>query len=143
MKKPILLIISLFAVSLIYAQTQTMKNLDFVKKLSKETSQAIADGDFATAADYIEPYWPMSKTDFEKFQSQATKSFKAISQGLGKSFGSTKINEQNLGDVIFREVYFIQYEESPLRIEYIYYKTQEGWIINGIKWDDQFELEFD
>lgn len=143
MKKTVLFLIGLFLFVSIHAQNQTMSDLNFAKKLSKETTQYIADGDFATAADYIQPYYPMSKIDFEKFKSQASKSFKAISEGLGKTFGIAKIHEQNLGDVIFREVYFIQYEDSPLRIEYIYYKTKEGWIIDSIKWDDQIEQEFD
>ena len=143
MKKTFTLAVSILFYLAVNAQSQTMKDLNFVKKLSQETSEYIANGDFATAADYIKPYWPMSEDDFKRFQIQATKSFKIISEGLGKSDSAVKINEQNLGEIVFREVYFIQFEESPLRIEYIYYKTPKGWIINSIKWDADFELEFD
>lgn len=143
MIKNIVFLFSLvFAISA-NAQQNTLDNLDFARKLSLETSQYIAAGDFATAAEYIKPFWPMPESEFNKFIAQATKSFKYISEGMGKSYGVSKVSEQNLGDVIYREVYFIQYEEAPLRIEFVYYKPKTSWIINNIKWDADFELEFD
>lgn len=143
MKKALLffLLSSFFLVT--NAQNQAMESLDFVKKLSKETTQYLSNADFATAADYIKPFWPMPEDEFKRFQAQATKSFKYITEGMGSSIGYVKIKEQTLGDIVFREVYFIQYKESPLRVEYIYYKTEKGWVINNIKWDADFELEFD
>lgn len=143
MIKNILFLFSLVLAISANAQKETIDNLDFVRKLSLETSQYIASGDFATAAEYIKPFWPMPESEFNKFIAQATKSFKYISEGMGNSSGISKVNEQILGEIVFREVYFIQYEEAPLRIEFVYYKTAKGWIINNIKWDVDFELEFD
>lgn len=143
MKKSIIFLLSFLFLSIAYGQDEVFENLDFTRKLSKETSQYIAAEDFATATEYIQPFWPIPKSEFERFKSQATKSFKIISEGLGKPLSSVKIKEQNLGDLIFREIYFIQYPESPIRVEYIYYKTDKGWVINNIQWSGDYELEYD
>ena len=68
MIKNIVFLFSLvFAISA-NAQQNTLDNLDFARKLSLETSQYIAAGDFATAAEYIKPFWPMPESEFNKLQ---------------------------------------------------------------------------
>ncbi len=133
----------LFIANISFSQSSTLKDLDEVRQLSKKTSEFISQNDLDDAASGIRNFWPMPAHEFEDFKLQAIKSFKSISKGLGEAYGYTKINEELLGEIVFKEVYFIEYPSSPLRLVYIYYKSQKGWIVSSIKWDVNFEEEFE
>ncbi|WP_047546806.1 hypothetical protein [Psychroserpens sp. Hel_I_66] len=61
---------------------------------------------------------------------------------FGKSIGITKVKHLKLGDVAYKDVYFVRYKVIALRFIFIYYKNENGLLMNSFKFDENFEEEF-
>ena len=91
----------------------------------------------------MRPYFPLPDAEIDNLETKTIKQLSIISLRFGKTFGNQKISESEIEDIFYKEIYFVQYEKSALRLRFLYYFNGDGWIINHFKWDDKFYDELD
>ena len=66
-----------------------------------------------------------------------------VSERFGNIIGTNFIKDKAVKEHILRKIYVIKFEKHMIRVLFTYYNNGNGWILNGFKWDDQFEELFD
>lgn len=142
-----LLKITFFALAMSFtlqstAQTKFLKDIENAKLISKDVAQLFKENKIAAAFEKIKVYWPLPENEITHLESRTIQSMNLIADRFGKSEEIIKVSEQSIKETAFKEVYFVKYENTAIRLTFTYYKNNKGWIINGFKWDDNFMEEF-
>lgn len=142
MKNFIISMLCLF-VSIGYAQYNTLKTLDDVKALSKKVAESFVASKVNKSFDEMKYYWPLPENEINDLEEKTVKYLNILEDRLmGASFGYEKIKEEKISDFALRETYIIKYPISAIRLKFVYYKNEKGWVLNSFKWDDTFSEEF-
>ncbi|SMO34170.1 hypothetical protein SAMN06265220_101140 [Flavobacterium nitrogenifigens] len=124
------------------AQSEYLKDVENAKLISKEVAQLFKENKINEAFIKIKTYWPLPENEIDNLESKTIQSLNLVAERFGKSEQIVKVSEQNIKETAFRETYLVKYETTALRLIFTYYKNNNGWVINGFKWDDSFTEEF-
>lgn len=119
-----------------------LKDRQAAQALSLQVVSLFSQEKIEKAVSTMRAYWPIPNEEIDRVQEQTIGQMKLLNSRFGKMLGINKIKEESVQDFALREVYFIRYEKSALRLIFIYYHNQDGWIINSFSWDDSFVKEF-
>jgi len=125
------------------AQDKTLKDQDALKDLSKKATELFAHGEIVKAIEALRPYWPLPKNEIDNVEEKSLTAMNLVTERFGKFIGTLKIKEQKIADIAFKEKYLIRLNNTAIRLTFIYYKSNDGWIVNSFKWDDNFIEEFE
>lgn len=90
----------------------------------------------------VRPYFPISDERFTRMRDEARKQHALAELQFGKPLGHALAREELVNDTVLKLVYLEKYEWDALVWEFTFYKPTEGWIINGISFDDGFRSLF-
>jgi len=124
------------------AQEKYLKDEDDIEVFSKKITLLFSKNKPLEAFSELSLYWPLAETEVELLKEKTVKSINAVEDRFGKEKGIVKISTKKIGDVAIRVTYFVKYNILALRYIYTYFHSEEGWILNAFKWDDDFEEEF-
>jgi len=142
LKKSLLLLICLLAFASSRAQVKYLASADEVRAFTKKTSLLLKDNNTTEFFKVMKQYWPMPENELANLEEKTIKGFNLIAPRFGKVEDVVKIKEETIKDLGLRETYFIKYQYSVVRLIYTYYRNNNGWTINGFKWDTEFSNEF-
>lgn len=125
-----------------FSQGKYLKNIEEVKDLSNKTSQLFYETKINECFDVLEMYWPIEKNEIISLEENTLKYINILDERFGKKESIVKIKEEKIMDFAFRETFIIKFKNHAIRLIYIYYRNNEGWILNSFKWDDNFMDEF-
>lgn len=124
------------------AQVHFLKDLESAKSLSLKVTQLFLEGDISSAANLLRPYWPVPENELSNFETKTIQGINILSERFGKLEGIEKISERAIKQTVVEEVYLVKFEKSAIRLVYVFYKSNKGWILNSFKWDDNLENIF-
>lgn len=142
LKSALLLTGLLFSIMVLKAQVKFLKTADEVKSLSQKTSTYFKDNKMKEFFKEIRQYWPLPENEIDGLEEKTIQGMNILQSRYGKTESSVKISEEVIKDFAIRETYIVKFENSAARLIYTYYKNNNGWILNGFKWDDNFASEF-
>lgn len=143
MKKLFALVLLLFIHSLdSFSQSTYMKDKSETSDVSQKVTKLFSESKIAEAVVLLSLYWPLPQNEISSIESQTVKYLNVFNERFGKVQGIEKGKTETINDFAIREVYFIKYSNHAIRLIFIYYRGEKGWIINSFKWDDSFEKEF-
>lgn len=125
------------------AQVEFIKDVEQAKSLSREVAKHFKENKITEAFAKIKAHWPLPENEIDNLEAKTIQSMNLISGRFGNSAEIVKISEQNIKETAFREIYFVKYENTAIRLIFTYYKNKNGWIVNAFKWDDNFTQEFE
>lgn len=135
----------LFCCMALSAQSQynCLKNLDDAKALSKKVVESFMNSKISKSFEEMKYYWPIPDNEVDDLEQKTTKYLNILEDRMmGKPIGYEKIKEEAISDFAIRETYMVKYPISAIRLKFVYYKNEKGWILNSFKWDDTFSEEF-
>jgi pyruvate/2-oxoacid:ferredoxin oxidoreductase alpha subunit len=124
------------------AQNKYLKDIENAKLISKDVAQLFKENKINEAFIKIKTYWPLPENEIDNLESKTIQSMNLVAERFGNSEEIVKVSEQTIKETAFREIYLVKYENTALRLIFTYYRNNNGWIINGFKWDDSFTEEF-
>jgi hypothetical protein len=139
-----LALITVFSLTIVAAsaQQQYLKNADDARDLSKKASELFKENKISDLIKVLKPYWPLPQNEMDNVEEKTIKTLNMVEERFGKSESVIKIKEETIKDFAIREVYFVKYKNTAIRLMFSYYKDDAGWMVNGFKWDDKFDEEF-
>lgn len=66
------------------------------------------------------------------------KELESMSGKLGKYLSSELISEEKIAKSLTKNSYLVKFERQPIRIEFIFYKSNKEWSLQNFSYDDQF-----
>lgn len=142
MQKTLNLILALFIIQCANAQSY-LKSKEDITKYSDKIIIHIRNQEYANAFEEIHKYWPLPENELEQLESQTVKQFNLVADRFGNIIGSDFIKDKTIKDFVLRKIYVIRFEKHMIRVQFTYYRNDKGWVLNGFKWDDDFEELFD
>ena len=126
----------------INAQSTVLKSLEDCNKISEEVTKNFLKGDYSAAVDEMSAVWPISDQEKQGFLDKTIQSMPKVNAYYGEFIGYEKIEDEKLGTIGYTEIYALKMEKSALRMIFIYYKGEDGWILHSFTWDDGFKKMF-
>lgn len=120
-----------------------ISNREDLSKHAGSVVMHLKDSEFHKAFSELQKYWPLPENEVAQLESQTMKQFNVVSDRFGKIIGADFVNDRTVKDYVVRKTYVIRFEKHMIRLLFTYYKNDKGWLLNGFKWDDQFEELFD
>ena len=142
LRKSLITLLVVFGLTDFYSQNTLLKDTEAAKLLSRSVSQDFRDHKIEEAFNILSPYWPLPVNEINNLKTQTIQSINLISERYGKAESVVKVSEQNIKDAGFRETYLVKFEYTAIRLIFTYYKNSKGWLVNGFKWDSEFDEEF-
>lgn len=124
------------------AQVKTLKTEEEARLLSKKVTELFKNDQCSKGLSELENYWPLPGDEIDNLKEKTIKYMNLLKERFGDVIGYAKGTEQKIADFSIREVYFIKYQNSAIRLIYIYYRNNDGWLVNSFKWDDNYKEEF-
>lgn len=142
MRKILTVVVALLIVHFAKAQSY-LSSKDDLSKHSDRVMKFLKDSEFQKAFTELQNHWPLPANELTQLESQTIKQFNMVEDRFGNIIGTDFIKDMNVKDFVTRKIYVIKFEKHMIRVLFTYYKNDHGWILNGFKWDDQFEELFD
>lgn len=142
MKKILAFVLVLSVTQAVTAQNY-LSSKDELTKHSGDVMRFLEDGEFQKAFAELEKYWPFPANEMVQLETQTIKQLNVVSERFGTITGTDFIRDNAIKDFVLRKSYVIRFEKHMIRVLFTYYKTDNGWILNGFKWDDQIDGLFD
>jgi hypothetical protein len=124
------------------AQVKYLKDVAQTQELSKRVAGLLSDNKVTEAFTEMTGYWPLPQSQIEELEAKTVEQLNSIYENYGKPIGTIKLKTENIAEVALRETYLVRLEYFAIRLIFTYYKNNQGWIVNGFKWDDSFKEEF-
>ena len=125
------------------AQEKYLENEVETQNLSKEVAQLFYDDYITVAFKKLAPYWPLPADEIESIEEKTIRYLNLLDERFGEKQSVQKLGVEKISDFALRETYVIKYEYSAIRLQFTYYKNNQGWLVNSFKWDDKFSEEFE
>ena len=142
MKKLQLLVIALFALSSVSAQTASFKSTKEAHAFAENMVKQIIAGQSIAAFEAIKPYWPLDASTIDGLAKTTSEQIPMLEETFGKVTGYEFAGSETLGTSGHLETFLIKYEQSALRFYVVFYNGGNGWIVNSLSWDDNWDFLF-
>ncbi len=142
LRKTLITLLVVFGLTEFYSQNTLLKDIEAAKLVSRNVTEDFRDNKIEEAFNTLSPYWPLPVNEINNLKTQTIQSVNLISERYGKAESIVKVSEQNIKDAGFRETYLVKFEYTAIRLIFTYYKNSKGWLVNGFKWDSEFDEEF-
>jgi len=142
MRKLFAILFALCVIPLANAQNLLSSKEDLTKH-SDKVMMFLKNSEFQNAFAELQKYWPLPENELTQLESQTVKQFNLVADRFGRIIGTDFIKDKTIKDFAVRKIYVIRFEKHMIRVLFTYYKNQNGWILNGFKWDDKFDELFD
>lgn len=140
-KKFIIMIISLVNLNLC-AQEKYLKDVHETQQLSQQIVELFSKNKISQSFNQLALYWPLPESEIEQIKDKTIKYLNIVEQRFGKSIGILKVKNEAISDFAIQETYLVRYDITAIRLIFTFYRGNNGWILNGFKWDDAFTEEF-
>ncbi|PKQ62202.1 hypothetical protein BZG02_12855 [Labilibaculum filiforme] len=142
MKKILFAVMAILFLQSTKAQT-FLNSKDELSKHSEKVMNFLKDSEFQKAFTELQVYWPLPENEMKQLESQTIKQFNMVADRFGNIIGFDFIRDESIKDYAIKKIYVLRFEKHMIRVLFTYYKNNDGWILNGFKWDDQFDELFE
>jgi hypothetical protein len=122
---------------------EILKDANAVTKHADKVIHQIEKMNISEAFAELKVYWPLPENEISSLESQTLRQLNVATDRFGKIIGSSFIIEEKVADFLVRRIYVIRYEKHLIRVMFVYYKNDEGWILNAFNWDDKADDLFE
>jgi hypothetical protein len=112
-------------------------------KLAGRFMRDVVEGKIVGAFDRVRPYFPIPQQEFEELASRTESQLRGSERDFGRMLGYKFVREERVKDFLIRFTFIIKHELTVTRWRFLYYKPEDGWLLNSLYWDDQVENLFD
>ncbi len=137
MKHILMVIITALFIQCTEAQSY-LKNKVELSEHSERVMDFLKDSEFQKAFTELQEYWPLPENEMVQLETQTIKQFNMVADRFGDIIGVDFIKDETIKDFVVKKIYVLRFEKHMIRVLFTYYRNNEGWILNGFKWDDQF-----
>lgn len=142
MKKRIIALLFLLTGLGLFGQNKYLNDVDETQLFSEKVVNLFAQNKIKQTFNVLSEYWPLPKSEIKNLEKTTIEYLNFIDNRFGKSIGTLKVKNETISDFAIQETYLVRYDITAIRLIFTFYRGNNGWILNGFKWDDAFTEEF-
>jgi len=117
----------------------TLPSATAVKDHADNVVRNLKERRIEKAFSLVKEHWPLDPAEIDELEQTTVSSFAAIDGRLGKVVDMELITDVMAGSSLRRFTYIIRHERHIIRIRLTYLRNSSGWVVNGVKWDDDVD----
>lgn len=125
------------------AASQPLQEEAATNALCENAGRQLAQLKSGDAFAALAPYWPISGAELQSLAQETQAQLQLFQGRFGKITGLEWVQSQHRGKSLLRHTYLLKFESHAVRLECLFYKPREHWLVNAVYWDDQLERLFD
>ena len=90
----------------------------------------------------LAPYWPIAGDELQALSNDAQAQLELFERRFGKPLGAEWVNTQTAGKSLLRHNYLVKFENHAVRLQCVFYKPKDWWMVSAFLWDDQLDRLF-
>lgn len=123
-------------------KAEVLKGPQEARQLADRIMSKVGSGDVDSGLTLMKPYLIVPEVELEAQRNQAKLQWPLLSQRFGACIGQEFIREDRVGESLLRLVYIQKFERHAMRWVFIFYRNNEGWVLNTFKFDDAIQTIF-
>ena len=104
--------------------------------------QQIMAGEYDAAFQGIRPHFPISDRRFSKLAEETKKQHGLAQLQFGKPLSHVFVGTAMVKDSLLRIRFLERFEWDAMYWEFLFYRPDQGWLLNGIGFDDDLQRLF-
>ncbi|MDI1301204.1 MAG: hypothetical protein PSX71_04815 [bacterium] len=124
------------------ALAEGFKSPEATKEFSDKLMIYFSQAKFTEGLNTAKPYWPLPVVEIDGLANQINQSWPIVDKRMGKSLGSEYIKSIPLGSSIIRHLYLQKLENHFIFWQIDFYKPNNEWRIDSIKFLDSLDPIF-
>lgn len=142
-KVVLILIVIMLAFTIIsFAENIGFEDEKRVREYCNSFIEYIVDEEIQKAFDLIEGQWIFSPSEIQSIEVQAIKQLDLVKGRFGNILGYKMLKQEIVGDMFLKYTYIVKYENHIIRWIFIFYKSEDVWLLNTIRFDDSIDKLF-
>ncbi len=137
-----LLALVLGALGPVVHATEVLKGPAEARQLGDRIMARVGAGDVDTALSMMRPYLVIPEVELEALRNQIKIQMPVASQRFGDAIGQEFIKEERVGESLLRLVYLQRYQRHAMRWYFVFYRNDDGWVLNTFRFDDGIQNMF-
>lgn len=126
------LLIYIFATT---AHSQPRQTQADVRKLTDSIMGFVGTGKFDSAWKQLKASTIIPAAEFDAFTAQFASQQPNIALRYGRPTGHEYIRDEQIGTALLRIQYIAKYQHSAMRWQFLFYRTENGWLVSDFKFD--------
>ena len=135
-----LLLISLVIYSQEIEKNYTFRTLDEVNSYTDDVMNSFSKGKISNAFSILKMKWILPENEIDQLEGMMLKQLNMIEQRFGNVVGYELAKEFKVNQTLLRRYYFLKYDYHTLICVFTFYNSGKGWMLNGFKYNDDFEI---
>lgn len=132
----------LLTISLTGADLKSLKSIEEARAHSDEVMELFEGQKYELMFRRVGDCMPLPENELENLKSSTIRQINGVAGRFGEIIGHNFIKEEAVEDFYIRRTYVLRFENHMLRVYFIYYRNNEGWLLNNFKWDDNIDELF-
>lgn len=112
------------------------------RELTDKVMTFVAKGEIEAGIRLLKPYSVVPDAEFEAAIGQLKLQVPVMRERFGKILGSEFLREDPTGNSLIRITQLQKFEKHPMRWIFIFYKSDNGWVLNTFYFDDNIRSLF-
>jgi hypothetical protein len=117
------------------AQSQFLSSPEETRKVAEGIAASFASGNFSGAMKELRPLSVIPATEFDVFEAQFNSQAGNLFRQFGSATGYEFVREDRVGTRLIRQQFLVFHEKAPLRWNFVFYKTEKGWVLPHFNFD--------
>ena len=135
MLRVFLLSVPVLIASNLFAQSH-LKDSTALRRHSKAFMEELVKGEVGEAFSSFKEYSRLPDKEADRLASKLKGQLSDYESSYGELIDQHALMEDHLGAHLMERVHILRYEDQPVRFHFIYYRSDEGWILTFIRWKD-------
>lgn len=110
--------------------------------LAHQFVELVMTGNYDEAFKRIRPFFPISEARFTKLAEETKKQHGLAQLQFGKPVGQVFASADTVKETVLRIRYVEKFEWDAMYWEFMFYRPQDGWLLNGLGFDDDMDVLF-
>jgi hypothetical protein len=136
MKKIVCVVFLMFSMS---AFADGFKSVEATRVFADGLMEQFSQKKFVEALNSAKIYWPLPPIEIDGMANQIDQQWPTIDKRFGKYTGREFIKSKKIGSSFVRYYYLHKFENHAIYWQIDFYKPNDQWIINSIKFLDTLE----
>jgi hypothetical protein len=111
-----------------------------LRPFTDKIMEMVIKGELKKAFNTIKPYIVTSEAELQAAAQNSETQRIQLGERYGAPIGYEFIGQKKVGDSLVRIIYLEKLEKQALIWAFYFYKSKNGWVINGVVWDEQMTL---
>ena len=113
------------------------------KLVTEQIMAYFVEEQFVEGIDIAKKFWPLPPAELDGLANQIATQWEVVKQRYGNTTGHEFLRVDRLGSSFVRLYYLHKFDNHAIYWRFTFYKPEEGWVINGITFQDDLHFLFE